>query len=437
MKYYLAIDLGASSGRHVIGYLKDGEVVLKEIYRFKTGMSSSADGLVWNIPLFLKEIKNGIKKAFDLYKDIESLSIDTWGVDYVLMDKDKEIPPFYAYRNSRCVEASEKVHKIIAFEKLYYKTGIQFASFNTIYQLFDDLKKGRLKKATDYLMLPSYFSYKLTGVKTHEYTEESTGALLDPSKKDYNFEVIDAIGLPRKLFNKIENPGKFVGYLTPEVQKEVGGNTKVILCASHDTGSAFESIDAPDDGVILSSGTWSLLGIKSSKPIVNKASLSANYTNEGGVGYIRFLKNIMGMYIANRVSEETQVNFRNINVLKESKYTKTFDVNDKSLMAPEKMKEAVLKLLKKDPPTNIVDLYSSIYHSLALSYKKAIDELEEITGNKYNSIYIVGGGAKNKNLNKIIEKETNRKVVALPIEATAYGNIKIQMKASKELWEEK
>ena len=434
MKYYLAIDLGATSGRHVIGYIKDGEIILEEIHRFKTCMDDSPNGLVWNIPRLFNEIKIGIKKAFEKYKVIESLSIDTWGVDYVLMNGDKEITPFYAYRNERCVKASNELHKIISFEELYKETGIQFAPFNTIYQLFSDLKSGRLNEATDYLMLPSYFTYKLTGVKTHEYTNESTGALLNPYTKEYNFEILEKLGLPTKLFKNIANPGYFVGNLLPEIQKEVGGNTKVILCTSHDTASAFESITTDEESIILSSGTWSLLGIKSKKPIVNETSLKANYTNEGGVGYIRFLKNIMGMYLANRVKDETDLTFKIIDkLILDSKYQETFDVNDPSLNAPKSMKDAILNLLKDNPPQNNIDLFASIYHSQALCYKKAIEELEEVTKKEYKKIYIIGGGARNAYLDHLVNVYTNKKVVALPIEATALGNIKVQMKASKEL----
>ena len=350
MKYYLAIDLGASSGRHVVGYKKDGEVVLDEVYRFKTLMDNSENGLVWDIPRLLCEIKMGIQKTFKKYKTIESLSIDTWGVDYVLMNGDKEIIPYYAYRNSRNEKSVQKVHKIINFDELYAKTGIQFAQFNTIYQLFDDLCKGRLENATDYLMLPSYFTYKLTGVKTHEYTNESTGALLNPNTGNYCFPVIDKLCLPRKLFGEIKQPGFVVGDLLPEVQKEVGGNCKVILCASHDTASAFESVEIDDESILLSSGTWSLLGVKNKEPIVNEKSLKANYTNEGGVGYIRFLKNIMGMYLANCVVSETGLDFKTIgSLIFDSKYEETFDVNDPSLNAPKSMKEAILKL--KNPET--------------------------------------------------------------------------------------
>ena len=434
MKYFLAIDLGATSGRHVIGYKLDGEIQLKEIHRFRTEMDDSPDGLVWNVPRILNEIKEGIRKAFEIFPKIESISIDTWGVDYVLINGDKEIPPYYAYRNERCQKSAQKVHKIIDFKDIYRKTGIQFAAFNTLYQLYDDKQKRRLDNATDYLMLPSYFSYKLTGIKTHEYTNESTGALLNVKTGDYNYELLDKLELPRRLFNKMQKPGSIVGDLLPEIQKEVGGNSKVILCASHDTASAFESVNVDDESIILSSGTWSLLGIKSKTPIVSKESLNSNYTNEGGVGYIRFLKNIMGMYLANRVREETGLHFRYIDsVIYDSKYKETFDVNNPSLSAPKNMKQAILGLLKDNPPKNDIDLFASIYRSQAICYKKAIDELEMITGKTFKKIYIIGGGAKNIFCNNMVKEYTRLKVIPLPIEATALGNILVQMKASKEL----
>ena len=431
MKYYLAIDLGASSGRHVVGHFDNGKYILEEVYRFKTEMDDSLNGLVWNIPRILREIKTGIKIAFKKYKEIESLSIDTWGVDYVLMDKEKEIPPYYAYRNDRNQKSAEKVHKFLPFEEIYKRTGIQFAAFNTIYPLYDDKEKGRLDKATDYLMLPCYFVYKLTGIKTHEYTIESTGSLLDPRTREYHYELLEKLGLDKRFFTELKQPGFIVGDLLPEVQKEVGGNCKVVLCATHDTASAFEAVDVDEESLILSSGTWSLLGIKIKEPIISEESLNANYTNEGGVGYIRFLKNIMGMYLVNRVIQEIGQNIPYVmKHIEESKYKRTFDVNDESLNAPKSMREAILKLLKDNPPKRDIDLFASIYHSLALCYKKAIEELEKITGKTYKKIYIVGGGAKNKYLNNLVNEYTNLEVIALPIEATSLGNIKVQMKAS-------
>ena len=432
MKYYLAIDLGATSGRHFIGYLENDQIKLVELYRFKTEMDASPNGLVWDIDRIYQEIKNGIKKAFEKYPKIESISIDTWGVDYVLMDNDKEIIPYYAYRNARCEESSAKLHKVIDFKDLYKRTGIQYAPFNTIYQLYDDLNKNRLDKATDYLMLPSYFTYKLTGIKTHEYTNESTTSLINPKTMDYDYELIDKIGLPRKLFSEIKKPGEFIGELKEEVQKEVNGNTKVILCASHDTASAFEAVDVKDNSVIISSGTWSLLGIKTKEAIITNDSFEANYTNEGGVGYIRFLKNIMGMYLANHLKEETNLSFDDINkLIVKSNYKETFDVNDKSLNAPISMRQALLELLKDNPPKCDIDLFASIFHSMAKTYQIAIEELEEITGKKFEKVLILGGGARNIYVNKQVEKYTGKKVIASPVEATSLGNIKVQMEVTK------
>ena len=431
-KYYLAIDLGASSGRHIIGFEKNGKIVLKEIHRFKTSMEESVDGLVWDFKRIFKEIKTGIKKAFKEYPHIQSLSIDTWGVDYVLMNEDKEILPFYAYRNKRNIAASEQVNRAISFKELYKLTGIQFANFNTIYQLFADKMSNRLANATDYLMVPSYFTYKLTGIKTHEYTDESTGALLNPYNGKYINTLIENLDLPKKIFGEISYPGTVVGDLLPEIQKEVKGNCKVVLCASHDTASAFESVDIDDKSVLISSGTWSLLGIKSKEPIISEKSFKANYTNEGGVGYIRFLKNIMGMWINNRVKIDSKLSQEYIDAhIEEVDYKVTFDVNHPSLLAPDNMKNAVLNLLSICPPRNDLELFASIYRSMAESYKSAIEELEDITNKKFDKVVIIGGGAKNKYLNKLVEEYTGKQVIALPIEATALGNIKIQMKAGK------
>ena len=430
MKYYLAIDMGASSGRHVIGYKdENNNIILEEIYRFKTGVTDSKDGLIWHLSYFLKEIKKGIRLAFKKYKNIESLSIDTWGVDYVLLKDDKEIPPFYAYRNNRTEKPIERLHSIIPFKDLYEKTGIQFGSYNTIYQLFDDLEKGRLDDIDDFLMLSEYFAYKLSGKKAHEYTIESTSGLLNANTKKYDQDIINKLGFPSHLFKEIKQPGYVLGDLLPEIAKEVGGNCKVILGGSHDTASAFEAVDSDEDSIILSSGTWSLFGIKTKEPICNSESLKANFTNEGGNGYIRFLKNIMGMWVPTQVCKQEGLDFfemeRKCNVF----YHKIFDINDESLLAPLNMKKAILKLLKNDPPKDDLELFNSIYHSLAFSYQKACEELERITGKKFNKIYVVGGGAKNIYLNSLLAKYTGKKIIPLPIEATSLGNIKIQMKA--------
>lgn len=425
--YYLAIDLGATSGRHILAHEKNGELVLEEVHRFLTGMHDSPDGLVWDIPSLFNEIKIGIKKAFDITKDIISLSIDTWGVDYVLMNGDKEILPYYAYRNKRLDEAYKNVHKIIPFEDLYYSSGIQFVMFNTIYQLHSDLLQGRLKNATDYLMIPEYFIYKLTGKKIHEYTIQSTTGLLDAKTKQYNYKIINKLGLPNNIFGNIISSGSYVGKLLPEIADEVGGNLNVLTCATHDTGSAFEAVECDDDSVIISSGTWSILGVKSQTPITNEEALKSNFTNEGGVGYIRLCKNIMGMWIVNEISRQKSINLVEIcQKLDNVSYNHIFNVNDNSLVAPSNMEEAIVRLLGSDKPRNDEELFASCYHSLAYSYNLEINNLEKITNKKYKKIYIVGGGAKNKYLNKLVEQYTKKEVIALPIEATSIGNIKLQ-----------
>ncbi len=214
-----------------------------------------------------------------------------------------------------------------------------------------------------------------------------------------------------------------------DIAKEVGGQTKVVLCASHDTASAFEAVDVPEDGIIISSGTWSLIGIKTKEPICNEKSLASNFTNEGGVNYIRFLKNVMGMWIVNQIGLQENINFvLLLDQIEKTNYQETFDVNDESLVAPKNMKQAVTKLLVNNPPKNDLELFASVYHSMAVAYKNVCDELESITNKKFNSIYVVGGGAKNKYLNRLIEEETSKKVVAMPIEATSLGNIKVQEK---------
>ena len=432
-KYYLAIDLGASGGRHIIGYQRNDKIVLKEVYRFKTMMEDTADGFVWNHVRIFNEIIHGIKKAFELYPEIFSLAIDTWGVDYVLLNGDKPMPPFYAYRNKRNIASSEHVNKIIPFAELYKMTGAQFATYNTIYQLYADKREGRLLNATDYLMIPSYYTYKLTGIKTHEYTDESTTSLLNPLTGQYAYPLIDLLDLPRKLFGKIMFAGNYVGELLPEIQKKVGGNCKVVLCASHDTASAFESTDIDEESVFISSGTWSLLGIKTDSPIISEQSLKANYTNEGGVGYIRFLKNIMGMWVANSLKNQLHLAHAYIDKHIDSvDYKVTFDINDISLLAPENMKKALLKLLEKCPPQNDLELFASIYRSMAISYSNAIKELENITNRTFKKIVIVGGGSKNKYLNSLVEEYTGKKVIIGSTEATALGNIKMQMKANKD-----
>lgn len=419
MKYYLAIDIGASSGRHIIGYKQDGEIKTEEVYRFINGVKEYNGHLIWDIDELERQIRIGIDKALEKY-EIESLSIDTWGVDYVLLKENEVIYPVYAYRDNRTEKAIEEVHSIVPFEKLYEHTGCQFQPFNTIYQLFDDLKNGRLKEATDFLMIPEYLMYKLTGVKKHEFTNATTTGLINHDTLEYDFEIINKLGLPTHLFNKLNKPKEYVGDYK---------GIKVVLCATHDTGSAVEGITMENDDLYISSGTWSLLGAKTNKPITNINSMKANYSNEGGVGYNRYQKNIMGMWLVNELQKELCPEMKIEEIVKlaeQSNYGETINADSSDYLAPKSMKDAFdNSLIIK--PTQIGDYFRCAYKSLAISYSKAVNELENNTSNKYNKLYIVGGGAKNAFLNSLTEKYTNKQVIALPIEATALGNLKIQM----------
>ena len=431
MKYYLAIDIGASSGRHIIGWQEDGEIKTDEVYRFPNGVKEEDGHLVWDIDELFKSVVAGIRRAFEKYPKIESLSIDTWAVDYVLLNGDKEIYPCYAYRDHITEARIEQVHSLMSFEKLYARTGIQFQPFNTIYQLFDELKTGRLENATDFLMIPEYLSYKLTGVKKKEYTNATTTGMVGADMGGYDKEIIQVLGLPEKLFGEISQPKESVGMLTAEIAKEVGGTTEVVLCASHDTGSAVEGIAIEGNEPYISSGTWSLLGVKEPKAITDENSRMANYSNEGGVGYVRYQKNIMGMWVVNELHRELCPEKHIADIVKEaetSSFTRTVDVNANEFLAPESMKGAFDDALAGgEMPQTVSDYFNCAFRSLAKSYKQAIEELENNTGNKYTKLYIVCGGAKNGYLNALTEDECNIKVVALPIEATAIGNLKIQM----------
>lgn len=438
MKYYLAIDIGASSGRHIVGYKKDGQYVLDEVYRFNNSMDELDGHLVWNVERLSDEIKQGIKKAFFKYKAIESLSIDTWGVDYVLIKDKSEVLPCFAYRDERTISIIDKVHGIVPFDVLYSKTGISFQTFNTIYQLYDDFLKDRLNGVTEFLMLPEYFMYKLTGIKKKEFTDASTTGLVNARTKMFDSEIINALKLPAKLFDMpLQKPGTYVGELLPEIADFVGGQTKVVFCATHDTASAAESIDMPQNAPYISSGTWSLLGIKVEKPITDKNSQDSSYSNEGGVDYIRYQKNIMGLWIVQNLKKElTNLDFgQMVELAKTSSYKEIFDVNDFRFYAPLNMTDEIMgyfKEHKKPMPENTADLLNSVYHSLAYSYKTAIDDLEKNVGQKYSSLYIVGGGAKNQYLNELTAIYTDKKIIALPVEASSMGNIKIQMRSNNE-----
>lgn len=423
MERYLAIDIGASSGRHIVGWREDGTLKTKEVYRFPNGVQEQDGHLVWDVDALLAHVKAGIAAAKAEFPEIVSLSIDTWGVDYVLLRGNEEIRPVYAYRDSRTEMVIPKVHEILPFAALYAKTGCQFQAFNSIYQLYADKLAGRLDGVTDFLMLPEYLLWKLCGVKAKEYTNATTTGMVSAETGEFDPEIISSLGLP-PIFPKLQAPGT--------VLDEYEG-IKCLLCATHDTASAVEGIPMDGNYPYISSGTWSLLGVKTPCPITDDASRTANYSNEGGVGYNRYQKNIMGMWLVNRLKDELcpETPFSEIvRMAAESRFAETVNANAPDFLAPKSMK-AAFDRATGGQLVGIGDYFRCAYRSIAQSYAEALAELESNTGRTYEKLYIVGGGAKNDFLNRLTAQATGKQVVALPIEATALGNLKIQMEADK------
>lgn len=442
-RYYLAIDIGASSGRHMLASMKDGKMQLEEVYRFPNGMDDKNGTLCWNVERLFTEIKNGLKKCKEIGKLPVSMAIDTWGVDYVLLDKDDRIlGDTVGYRDSRTEGMDEKVYEVIPQDELYARTGIQKQIFNTVYQLMavKESHPEYLEQAESILMIPDYFHFLLTGVKKNEYTNATTGQLVSPKTNDWDYEMIDMLGYNSKMFRPVSMPGTVVGEFTEEVQKEVGFNCTVVLPATHDTGSAVLAVPTnDDDAVYISSGTWSLMGTERKEADCSMESMKRNFTNEGGYDHrYRYLKNIMGLWMIQSVRRELAPDqgFGTIcdNASKET-IPSIVDANDDRFLAPKNMTEEVQKACAESGqpvPEGISQVAAVIYNSLAKCYAKTVEELEEITGVHYPCIHIVGGGANADYLNRLTAKACGRTVYAGPTEATAIGNIAAQMIAGGE-----
>lgn len=442
--YYLAIDIGASSGRHILAHLKNGRMVLEEIHRFPNGMVERGGESVWDVDELFSQIKLGLKKCSELGKEPVSVGIDTWGVDFVLLDeKGDRIGNAVAYRDGRTKGMDEEVYKIISEDALYARTGIQKQLFNTIYQLMAlKIKKPeQLAKAKSMLMMPDYFHYMLCGVAATEYTNATTGQLVSPETKQWDMELIDMLGYPRQIFQRIVTPGTTLGDLTPEVQREVGFNCKVVAPATHDTGSAVIAVPAESDNALyISSGTWSLMGTELMKANCSPESKTNNLTNEGGYDYrFRYLKNIMGLWMIQSVRKEiaADMGFGEICAkAAECDIPSIVDCNDDRFLAPANMTKEVQAACRESGqqvPEGIAEVASVIYNSLAKCYAKTIDQIRDITGQKYDGIHIVGGGSNADYLNKLTAEATGITVYAGPGEATAIGNLAAQMIAAGEL----
>lgn len=436
MKYYLSIDIGASSGRHILSSVQNGKLILEEVYRFENGMTEKDGHLVWDYKKLFSDILQGMKECKKAGKIPVSVGIDTWGVDYALIDKAGEvIGDVFAYRDGRTAEPIKKLHSKIPFETLYERTGSQFQIYNTIYQLYTDKLSGKLANAERFLMMPDFFNYLLTGVMKNEFTNASTTGLMSAKTREWDMQTVRELELPEKLFKELSDPATFIGRLKPEIADEVGYDLNVVLPATHDTASAVMAVPEVGQPLYISSGTWSLLGIESPVAISTEEALKENFTNEGGYGRsTRFLKNIMGLWMIQCVRREYNKKYSWADFVKLSKEVKDFnsivDVNDSSFMAPASMIDAIKAYCAKTGqkvPETPGEIALCVYESLAVCYNKAIETVEKVTGYKFNVIHIVGGGCQNGYLNELTAKRTGRKVVAGPVEATAIGNALAQL----------
>ncbi|HHW03752.1 MAG TPA: rhamnulokinase [Thermoanaerobacterales bacterium] len=447
--YNLAADFGASSGRIILSQFDGNKIELEEIHRFPNDPVRIGSRFYWDFPRLFHELKNGLKKAASKGIEISGIGIDTWGVDYGLIDKNGDLlsNPIH-YRDNRTDNIIDDVEKIISFEEIYKVTGIQYLQLNTLYQLYADLKFRPyiLEKADALLFMPDLFNFYLTGQRFNEYTIASTSQMMEVHSKTWAVKMLERLSLPANILQKIMMPGHIIGKLTEGIQEETGlSDVPVMSVGSHDTASAVAATPLEGENcAYISSGTWSLLGIESKEPIVNENSLKNNFTNEGGLeGRIRFLKNINGLWMIQQLKKHWQEHGIDVGYGEISKAAATakndsfiIDPNDKSFLAPTNMASAVREYCKnkgQGEPEDIGEIARAVYNGLAREYKARISDLEKITGRTIDIINMVGGGIQDEFLCQHTANITGKTVLAGPVEATALGNILAQLMALGEI----
>lgn len=436
--FYLAIDIGASGGRHILGSVDRGKMVLEEVYRFPNGMDNVNGTLCWNVDRLFDEIIKGLKKCKEIGKIPKSVGIDTWGVDYVFLDQeDKILGQTVGYRDHRTDGMDDEVFRLISEEKLYERTGIQKAIYNTVYQLMAVKKKQPelMEKAAAMLMMPDYFHYRLCGSKVQEYSEATTTQLVNPLTRDWDFELIDMLGFNREMFLGIQMPGTVIGSFTKQVQDMVGYDCRVVLPPTHDTASAVMAVPSNEEDICyISSGTWSLMGVERANPDCSAKSREANFTNEGGYGgRITYLTNIMGLWMIQSIRGQLAPDMGYGELCERASketITSIVDCQSDEFLSPKDMVAAVQDYCKRTGqkvPQTLYELAAVVYNSLAKCYADKLREIEKLTGKKYDRLHIIGGGSNAGYLNELTAKYTKTPVYAGPGEATAIGSILAQM----------
>lgn len=449
---HIAIDIGASGGRLFSGKIIgdpspsgpfNHEIQINEIYRFKNSVVKSQGKFYWDIDLLFDHIIKGLQEAYKNGITRCTVGIDTWGVDYVLIDhQGNRISDVFSYRDSRTDNAMESFHKIVSREDIYKKTGIQFLQFNTLYQLFMHDRK-ELERTWKILLIPDYLSFLFTCKCYNEETNASTTQMLNLSQKEFDADLLSSLNIDKSKFSGLIKPGNFIGKIKPELKIKYNlPECDFIAVATHDTGSAV--LGAPlmdDDSVYLSSGTWSLMGIENKSPINSPEALEYNFTNEWGAGdTYRFLKNLTGLWLIQEVKRNYNDKFSFEDLMKKAGKSKGFrfiiNCNDNCFLNPSSMIDTVKEFCIKTgqgTPESEGEISRCIIDSLALSYKYTIEEIEKLTERKVNKINVIGGGVNNTFLCQLTADVTGKKVFAGPVEATVLGNIIMQMIASDKI----
>ena len=441
---YIGFDLGAESGRCVVGKLEENKLSLTEVHRFRTHNVSGHGRFNWDILAIYQELVKGLSLASERFGNhFDGISVDTWGVDYVLLDADNRLLGYpYHYRDHRTDGMIEKSFDIVPKEKLYQQTGIQFFQFNTLFQLLAESNQQlNLLGITDkILLIPDFLNFMLSGQKKAEYTIVSTTSLADPLKRDWCWNLIDAYQFPRNIFPEVVEPGYKLDTILPGLAKTTGisQNTLVIAGAGHDTAAAVVSVPAHSkDWVFLSSGTWSLMGMELPKPLINEQAMTYNFTNEGGVeGTIRFLKNIIGLWPIQEcrrywLAEGQEYNYAELAKLamENGPAGAWIDVDDSRFLKPDDMPEKITSYFRETDQKykdEVGFIIRAILESLAFKYRSTIAEIEEITGQKIGRLHAVGGGIQNEVLSQLTADALGSEVIAGPIEGTVIGNIGVQ-----------
>lgn len=448
-KYFFAADLGATSGRTIVGHLSQNKVEIEELTRFDNHLIETCGHVYWDIFALYHEIVRGLSEAARRHIDIASIGIDTWGVDFAFVGRDGGVlrNPM-AYRDPCTFQAMDDyLSHVLPRDEVYRITGIQFINFNSLFQLHAMQREGNsaLQAAETILFVPDCLSYMLTGQKVCEYSIASTSQLLDAEKRELSEPLLRSVGLERSRFGRMVAPGTPIGTLTPEVQRLTGlGPVPVVAVAGHDTASAVAAVPAANaDFAYLSSGTWSLMGVESPQPVISAESYAANFTNEGGVeGTIRLLKNICGMWLYERCrSEWPEVKGMShlelqTKAVAEAPFRSLIDPDDPAFANPRSMTEAIAAYCREhgEPvPEGPAQTCRCIFDSLALRYREVFTTLQTLTTVKMKVLHIIGGGSKNPFLNQFTANSLGVRVLAGPQEATALGNIMLQAKAAGEV----